>query len=181
MKKILSILALLIISLDLYAAMAIAVPERDNERFALIDGRDMLILDDYVWYKRWHGLLAEQLDDGIYMISDGNHAVIAAERSVSTWELEDTISLYDADSLILLGSGIPDVEVLKDSGITTLLLLNRPTELEKRMLKEEGISAITVKPGDVLDFENGQPVDDNKGTPVSVICPMCGTRFAIYI
>ena len=181
MKKAFTILIFLVLSLNIFATATIIVPEKDEEHFILLSGKEMLPLDDYVWYKKWNGLLAQQLDEGIYIITENSHSVVVAEKDTEPETIERAIRFEYADSLILLGSSYPDAEELKDSGIRNLLLTRRVSEVERRILSKEGITVSSIREGDVIDFESGKPVLEDGKTPISVICPDCGTRFVIYI
>ena len=71
MRRAVSILALIIASSSLFAAYSIVTPESSDGMYMLMNAvGETLPLDDDLYYKEWNGLLAEQLNTGIYKVRD---------------------------------------------------------------------------------------------------------------
>ena len=55
----------------------------------MAENGEILPLDDSVYYKRWNGILAENLADGIYMVTENDASCVVIMDGVS----EDALDL----------------------------------------------------------------------------------------
>ena len=84
MRRAVSILALIIASSSLFAAYSIVTPESSDGMYMLMNAvGETLPLDDDLYYKEWNGLLAEQLNTGIYKVRDNGESVVIVTKPYS--------------------------------------------------------------------------------------------------
>lgn len=69
MKRFVALIAAFVLVVPLFASFTIVIPRRGDVWYSVMaENGEILPLDDSVYYKRWNGLLAENLSDGIYMV-----------------------------------------------------------------------------------------------------------------
>lgn len=181
MKRLFALAALIAALSPLAAAYSIIAPSHAGEPYRLLtEDSDMLSLDSSVWYKRWNGLLAERLADGIYEISgDGGAVIISSSGDAEALQTALAFESGLKSAVLPSLSGL-DAEEMADAGFRSLVVLSRTSELEERLYANEGIEIIHARGGDILDFEGGMPLVDD-GREVMVTCPSCGARFTIIL
>ena len=181
MKRLFAFAALIAALSPLSAAYSIIIPSHAGEPYRLLtEDSDMLSLDGSIWYRKWNGLLAERLADGIYEVSGDGGAVIVsssddAEALQAALAFESGLTSAVLPSL----SGL-DAEEMADAGFRSMIVLSRTSELEERLYANEGIEIIHARAGDIVDFEGGMPLGDD-GPEVMVTCPRCGARFTMLL
>ena len=183
MKRLIAIALTLLAILPLSASFSIVTPSRPHDGYAIMaDNGDILPLDDHVWLKRWNGLTAEQIDTGIYRIED-NDAFI--------WIITGPTDPLTLDRLFRFESGIttiitPDTrylapEDIADTGCSVIVTGKKMSALNERLFGNEGIEVEYYRTGDIIDIENGVPVNESRADTILVTCPCCGNRFTIAI
>ncbi len=181
MKKIFLILLMLAVILPAFASYTIVMPERfDCDYQIMTDDGELLSLDESIYYKRWIGLLAENLDTGIYMITEDGNSVIAVMDGTDERMLYNAIAFTSADTIIIPEKMNADPEILAASDITDAVLFSHLSELQERLYKNSGIEITYSHPGDLLNISDGRPVI-NDGRNLIVLCPHCGNQIEIYI
>ncbi len=184
MRKAILIAFISLTLLSPIASYSIAIPDRIGMPYVLIsdDGNDTLSLDDTVWYRKWQGLLIEQTDSSIYMVTDqdGDSLVIANNRAALE-KLRNAIRFYDVKTLLYSGMPAIPAESLAKEGITQALLMERLTEEEEAIYEENGISFSYIRPGDIVDIDNDSINVEQIGEEgIIVICPHCKNSFTIF-
>lgn len=176
MRRLIALALSLIVLLPL-SAFSIVAPQRLGEPFAVLsDEGDIQPLDDSVWYKRFDGILLEQLDEDVYKAED----VIVIGNDKDSTTLERALRFEDTTTVIFAGRNPLDVEMIADIGAECVMLPRRVSELEERLYGNEGIAVKYYRNGDVIDIADGLPVDNqDDGNEVWVVCPECGTRFMV--
>ena len=102
MKKVFCVLAFMLLALSLLSAsFSVVIPERRGEDYSILsfDG-DVLPLDNSVFYKHWNGILAENLDTGIYKITEGSDSCIVVMSGTSAEDLFFSLRFEEADTII---------------------------------------------------------------------------------
>ena len=175
MKKVFCVLAFMLLALSmLSAAFSVVIPERRREDYSILsfDG-DVLPLDNSVFYKHWNGILAENLDTGIYKITEGSDSCIVVMSGASAEDLFFSLRFEEADTIIFQGGFNGEPEVLAEAGIKNVVFTRRLSELEERLFQNEGINIIYTHPGSLVDI----PLEYKK--PELIYCPRCGYAFSL--
>ena len=182
MRKALSILFMIIALLPLSAAYSVVTPASPDGEYMLLNAiGETLPLDDNLYYKEWSGLLAEQLNTGIYKIRENERSAIVVTKPYSMDLLRYALwSQMDITTLIV--PALPDIEPseLADSAISEIVTFSRASELDERLYSIQGIEVHTVEPGYIVDIHDGKPLID-EGRQIHAVCPHCGETFVITI
>ena len=183
MKRLIAITLTLLAILPLSASFSVITPSRPHDSYAIMaDNGDILPLDDHVWLKRWNGLTAEQMDTGIYRIEDDGNFI---------WVITGPVDPLTLDRLFRFESGIttiitPDTrylapEDIADTGCRVVVSGKRMSALNERIFRNEGVDVEYYRSGDIIDIENGVPVNGSGTDTILITCPCCGNRFTISI
>ena len=182
MKKLITLVAVLSIASLLFADYTVIIPEHRGEYYSLMaENGEILPLDDYVYYKRWNGLLAENLGEGIYRIEEDGNSVIVVMNGVSESTLDAALHFENADTAILPESFTGFPGILGDAGVSEAVFLRRLSDLERRLYENEGITVSYIRPGALLDITDGLPAIADTGKTITVTCPECGHSFTLYL
>ena len=173
MRKAICAVSVLIMSASiLSASYSIVTPERNESFYSVLssDG-EVLLIDESIFYKRWNGLLAENIAEGIYKISDESSSCIIV---MDGYSIEGAnLRFENADSIIFLDNPKLDPEALSEIGIRNAVFARRLSELEERLYQNEGISISYIRPGDIIDI----PITEQNTERIHVYCPHCGYSF----
>lgn len=171
--------------MPLMAEYSVLCPSRlSPEEFQVMDeDGETIALDDYVYSLKWNGLSLEQLEDGIYAITEGSETVIVATWMATPEAIEDSLRFYWGNPKTLITHGaLPDAEDAADWGIGRIITLRRIPKIEERLFQIEGIEVTEARSGDIIDIINGLPAEyEEPAERVIVTCPDCGHSFTIYI
>ena len=181
MKRFVALIAAFVLVVPLFASFTIVIPGRGDIWYSVMaENGEILPLDDSVYYKRWNGILAENLADGIYMVTDNDTSCVVIMGGVSEDALDLALNFYSADTVIIPRGMKVDPEILGDASVRDAILLSRLSDLEKRLYENEGISVHYSKPGELIDIIDGRPALEDSGKAVLVTCPDCGREFTEY-
>lgn len=182
MKIRLFLTAAIILSASvLYASYSVVLPYDGESCFEIIgDDGESILLDDYIWSKRWNGLHLERMGDHIYMITDDDGSIITAGREASQDELEDILDFWDASTLITEGI-MPPHEALDESGVKAVVTTSRESGRDLAVLDRLGIDVIRAGRGDVIEIDDAVPEKSLSSERILVTCPECGSIFALYL
>ena len=183
MKRLIAIALTLLAILPLSASFSVITPSRPYDGYTIMaDNGDILPLDDHVWLKRWNGLTTEQIDTGIYRIEDDGAFI---------WVITGPADPLTLDRLFRFESGIttiitPDTrylapEDIADTGCSVIVTGKKMSALNERLFGNEGVDIEYFRSGDIIDIENGVPVNGSGADTILVTCPCCGNRFTIAI
>lgn len=181
MRKALSVLFIILSMLPLSAAYSVVIPETADGNYLIMDSLgETLPLDDTLYYKEWSGLLAEQLNTGIYKIKENERSIIIVTKSYSMDLLRYALwSQMDISAIVV--PVLPDIEPseLRDSKITQAVTLTEPSVQEKSSYYIHNIDIDTIEPGDVIEIVDGNALIEEK--EIVVYCPHCGETFTVKI
>lgn len=182
MRRAVSILALIIASSSLFAAYSIVTPESSDGMYMLMNAvGETLPLDDDLYYKEWNGLLAEQLNTGIYKVRDNGESVVIVTKPYSVDLLRYALwSQMDINTVVMPVLDAIEPSELKDSGVTQVITFTEPTELDERFYSLQQIKLDAIDYGDIIDIVDGNAAIDEK-TEIAVSCPHCGETFTITL
>lgn len=170
----------LLLSLPLFADYSILLPDRNRYDFIVAseDG-DTIALDDNVWYKRWNGLLLENMAPSIYMITENDDSTLIVGRKAAIEDIRSVIRLNSID--IIITEKLLSEKVIEDFDGDEIVTTERFDKLYEIMLEKNDISASTVKRGDRINISDGEYVPHRSEKEILVSCPHCGHTFRIYI
>lgn len=183
MKRLIAIALTLLAILPLSASFSVITPSRPYDGYTIMaDNGDILPLDDHVWLKRWNGLTTEQIDTGIYRIEDDGAFI---------WIITGPTDPLTLDRLFRFESGITtiitpdtrglDPEDIADTGCSVIVTGKKMSALNERLFGNEGVDIEYFRSGDIIDIENGVPVNGSRADTILVTCPCCGNRFTIEL
>ena len=171
------------LSSSLFAAYSIMLPDRGRDDFIVAskDG-DTIALDNNVWYKRWNGLLLENMAPSVYMITENDDSTLIIGRKAAIEDIRSVIRLNSID-IIITEKLLPEkvIEVIEDFDGDEIVTTERFDKLYEIMLEKNDISASTVKRGDRINISDGEYVPHRSEKEILVSCPHCGHTFRIYI
>ena len=165
------------------AGFSIAIPDRDSPWYKVIstDG-DIIALDDSVYYKRWNGLLLDRSSDGMYTVSEGRVGVTVIAEGLDPRHILSTLRLAEPRTIIIPDASALNPEDLADYGVSHVVSLKRLSKLQESMYEAKGVTLTYARPGDVLAFQNGLPVEDTGAEDtLIIICPRCGEQITVRI
>ncbi len=179
-RKILIGLFLLLFSLPLFADYSILLPDRNRDDFIVAskDG-DTIALDNNVWYKRWNGLLLENMAPSVYMITENDDSTLIIGRKAAIEDIRSVIRLNSID--IIITEKLLSEKVIEDFDGDEIVTTERFDKLYEIILEKNDISASTVKRGDRINISDGEYVPHRSEKEILVNCPHCGHTLRIYI
>lgn len=183
MKRTMVIMALLAaLSTYLFAdGWTLQLPlSREEAPTVARDGRD-IALDEYVWYKRWQGLLLERLAHDVYRIEDGDGTSLVVVGAADVDGVLEDVSwtLGDADAIVLL-TGIPqNTDVIEDLGVD-VYAAGSVDRVSLRRLERAGVDVYRIAAGCDIVIDDGElSVTGGLDEGFVVTCPCCGHTFVI--
>lgn len=179
MRRSLTIITIMLMATSLFASYSIALPERGIPHFSVIsDDGDTIALDDYIWYKRWNGLLLERIDDGIYSVDEDGSSVLLIEEGADIVDIRDALRFNDGIELMISALPILDTDAMEDEGVKDVIIMTRLSERERVRLEALGFDIEERRPGDVVQI-GGDGTEEAER--VLVTCPYCHRSFSIYL
>ena len=182
--KTLAILVLSLLSIaPLFAGYSISIPDSGNDDFIVVKDGEMLPLDENVWMKRWNGLTAEQLDNGIYKVTEESESILISYPGTSREAIEDALRFeYGISTAIIPDSNGLEAGTLAEAGIRLLLTIEPMPQIQERLMEEENIDVQRIQRGSLIDIENGFPIKDSSNRKELIFfCPDCVHEFRITI
>ena len=183
-RRIAALIILFTLSLaSAFAGFSIAIPDRDSPWYQIIstDG-NIIELDDSVYYKRWNGLLLDRSTDGMYTVSEDRTGVTVIANGLAPRHIPSTLRLAEPRTIIIPDASPLDPEDLADYGVSHVVSLKRLSKLQEAMYGAKGVTLTYSRSGDVMDFENGLPVEDTGAEDtLIIICPRCGEQITVRI
>ena len=186
MKRIMFIALLASAVLMQAAAYSIVLPSSPDGDFSVIadDGQEIALDEDYIWYKMWNGLILEQIDDGVFTITDEYGAVSAIVPSGALGSMMrfPLMSLSDARTVIIHGP-LPSYEVLEDTCPDARIVVTSPRQDRQiEILRRKGLDVVSASRSGIVDIVDGKAmVDGMDGETVIVVCPHCRTSFSVRV
>ena len=183
MKRLIAITLALLAILPLSASFSVVIPSRPHDSYAIMtDNGDILPLDEHVWLKRWNGITAEQMDTGIYRIEDDGDFIWVITGPADPLTL-DRLFRFESDitTIITPDTRGLDPEDIADTGCRVVVTGKRMSALNERIFGNEGVDIEYFRSGDIIDIENGLPVNGSGADTIVVTCPCCGNRFTIEL
>ena len=183
MRKLATLILSLLFITPLFAGYGISIPDRGNYDFIVVKDGEMLPLDENVWMKRWNGITAEQLDKGIYKVTEGSESILITYPGTSGENIEDALRFeYGMTTAIVPDASGLEARTLSEAGIRVLLTMKPMPQIRKRLMEEENIDVLRAQRGSLIDIENGLPTKDSANKKELIFfCPDCGHEFKIVI
>ena len=179
-RKAIAIIALVLAALPLFSSYSVILPERGRKEFIVVsDNGETKALDDTVWYKRWNGLLLENMAPSIYMITEDDDEVLLIGRGATADDIESTMRYADADFIITERLITERAAELFEGD--TMLTTERFDNLYAVMLERNGIEAKPVRSGERIMISDGEYASPASEREILVSCPHCGHSFRIFI
>lgn len=179
-RKILIGLFLLLFSLPLFADYRILLPDKDRDDFIVASkGGDTIALDNNVWYKRWNGLLLENMAPSVYMITENDDSTLIIGRKTAIEDIRSVIRLNSID--IIITEKLLSEKIIEDFDGDEIVTTEHFDKLYEIILEKNDISASTVKRGDRINISDGEYVPHRSEKEILVNCPHCGHTLRIYI
>lgn len=173
--KILIGLFLLLFSLPLFADYRILLPDKDRDDFIVASkGGDTIALDNNVWYKRWNGLLLENMAPSVYMITENDDSTLIIGRKAAIEDIRSVIRLNSIDIIIT-------EKIIEDFDGDEIVTTEHFDKLYEIILEKNDISASIAKRGDRINISDGEYVPHRSEKEILVNCPHCGHTLRIYI
>lgn len=187
LKKLLLVLILTILTVSALTASAysLVLPERKTDPVLIMDeSGDEILLDEYVFYKRWNGLFLEYYDmEHAYTITDENGSVVVIFTSLSdAFDVDMFIRRLSRDiSTIIYLNSTPDADSLtRYLKNIDVICTQRIPERERLLLERRGLKVVETELNSVINIENGKA--DVEGSDAIVVrCPHCNETFTLYI
>ena len=182
MRKVLSIMLIAAAASQLSASYSVMTSSDSDGSYLLMNALgDTLTLSDDLYYDEWSGLVAEQLNTGIYKVREDGKSIIVVTKPYSMDLLRYALwSQMEIDTIIV--PSFPDIEPseLSDSSISQIVSFTEPSETERRLCLINGIDIDTIAPGEIVDIMDGSAVLDGC-REIDIACPHCGETFTIII
>lgn len=193
MKKTVIMLFICMLSMASVFALNIEIPPSYDENAASFKiyldekGDRPYIVDETTWYLEKKGYLIQQMDDGIWMLSDDDNCIVVAFGATD----EDfEFLLFQLNSIsksLLLFIGIDSdisLETFKDFPFKEIAVTSSTAE-QNAYFNRNGKKSTRIFPGSIITV-NGDSVTYYGTEPISpttpgrlVYCPHCGTPFYV--
>lgn len=126
----------------------------------IADNGRSILLDEDIHFKRWNGMLLEQLTDGVYMVTDGDGDAIVlftSEADTQGYEADYIMRQYvpDAQAVIFL-TRMPDTYSFRHAEGVDVLTTHMPTSQQERTLRRYGVSPDRISSRALVAMDDGR-------------------------